>query len=67
MSVRQSTDLQKNNALPESAEAAQARKAHERREFRKWLLLFLAVLMVLCLYFILADLSTAPRFVYSQF
>ncbi len=67
MSVRQSTDLQKSNAQSEGASEAQDQRAADRREFRKWLLLFLAVLMVLCLYFILADLSTAPRFVYSQF
>ncbi|MBQ9065511.1 MAG: hypothetical protein IJ123_08700 [Blautia sp.] len=42
-------------------------KKQNSRLFRKWMFLFLACLLVLCFYFILADLSTAPRFVYSQF
>ena len=30
-------------------------------------MIFLVIMLVLYLYLVLADLSTAPRFVYSQF
>lgn len=38
-----------------------------KNSFWRWVLIFLVIMLVLYLYLVLADLSTAPRFVYSQF
>ena len=48
------------------AEGAQAQK-ETRRRFFWYVVFFLAVFLAIYLYFILADLSTAPKYVYSQF
>ena len=37
------------------------------RTFIRYVLFFLVLLLALYLYFMLADLSTAPKYVYSQF
>ena len=39
----------------------------ERRQFWKYFLVFYALMMVLYLYFMLGNLSMAPKFVYTQF
>ena len=66
MSVKKSTDLQKNekNAAAGVQESA---ASPEKHDFVKWLAVFLVILLALYFYFVLADLSTAPQYVYSQF
>lgn len=46
-----------------------AKRGEEKKPHRFWIdvLIFLALLLVIYFYFMLADLSTAPKFVYSQF
>lgn len=39
----------------------------KKHEFRRKTLTYFLVLLAIYLYFVLADLSTAPAFVYSQF
>lgn len=60
MSVRKSTDLQ----MSEAAAGQETKKEHP---FVKWLVIFFVIILALYLYFVLADLSTAPQYVYSQF
>ena len=62
MSVRKSTDLQMSEAA--TGAGPQAKKEHP---FVKWLVIFFVIILALYLYFVLADLSTAPQYVYSQF
>ena len=39
----------------------------KKNDNRKKVLIYFLILLAIYLYFVLADLSTAPRFVYSQF
>jgi len=39
----------------------------KKNDFWKKVLIYFLILLAIYLYFVLADLSTAPRFVYSQF
>ncbi len=62
MSVKKSTDLQVSEAA--AGAGPEAKKEHP---FVKWLVIFFVIILALYLYFVLADLSTAPQYVYSQF
>lgn len=46
---------------------AQRLKANSKARFAAEVLFFLVLLLVLYVYLMFADLSTAPEFVYSQF
>ena len=39
----------------------------DKKTYLKWVLLFFAAMLAIYLYFVLADLSTAPAYVYGQF
>lgn len=43
------------------------RKNKKKHPFLRQVLIFLALLLIIYFYFMLADLSTAPKFIYSQF
>jgi len=62
MSVNKSTDLQVSEAA-----AGAGQEAKKEHPFVKWLVIFFVIILALYLYFVLADLSTAPQYVYSQF
>ena len=62
MSVKRSTDSQVNKAA-----AGAEPEAGKEHPFVKWLVVFFVIILALYRYFVLADLSTAPQYVYSQF
>ena len=45
----------------------QSTDSQKKRSFWKTVLIYFLILLAIYLYFVLADLSSAPRFVYSQF
>ena len=49
------------------AAAGAGQEAKKEHPFVKWLVIFFVIILALYLYFVLADLSTAPQYVYSQF
>jgi len=49
------------------AAAGAGPEAKKEHPFVKWLVIFFVIILALYLYFVLADLSTAPQYVYSQF
>ena len=51
--------------VPKGMEPVDPKK--ERRQFWKYFLIFYGLMLVLYLYFMLGNLSMAPKFVYTQF
>ena len=64
MSVRKFADSQTSRAAAGVEEKPETAKKHD---FVKWVTVFFVIIFALYLYFVLADLSTAPQYVYSQF
>lgn len=64
MSVRRSTTTPENEGGQKEQERVSAGRG---KSFGRMVLFFLVILLAVYFYFILADLSTAPKYVYSQF